>query len=103
MPFPPCEGVQGTVRFWIPRNGFRIPCTVHFLLMELVFWIPIVSGILQAQERFSLIPNSSGKNYEAAGTRIPLHEGRYILQQQHLRETSFWEMINTSLLDKDEP
>ena len=31
-----------------------------FLLMELVIWIPIVGGILQEQERFSLIPNSTG-------------------------------------------
>ena len=27
--FTPFEGVQGSVGFWIPRLGFRIPCTVH--------------------------------------------------------------------------
>ena len=27
--FTPFEGVQGTVGFWIPRLGFRIPCTIH--------------------------------------------------------------------------
>ena len=58
-------------------------CT-SFLLVELVFWIPVISE---------------------AEIRIPLHGGggRYILQQQHLRETLFWEMINMSVLDKDQP
>ena len=32
-----------------------------------------------------------------------LYMGRYILQQQHLRGTSLREMINMSVLDKDEP
>ena len=67
--------------------------------MELVFWIPVISGILQAEESFSLIPNSTTE------IRIPLHGGGggYILQQQHLRETLFWEMINMSVLDEDQP
>ena len=36
-------------------------CT-SFLLVELVFWIPIISGILQAQESPSLIPNYTDRN-----------------------------------------
>ena len=39
-------------------SGFHV--LYMFLLMELVIWIPIVGGILQEQERFSLIPNSTG-------------------------------------------
>ena len=43
---------------WIPDSMY---CT-SFLLVKLVFWIPIISGILQAQERSSLIPNSTDRN-----------------------------------------
>ena len=39
-------------------SGFHV--LYMFLLMELVIWIPVVGGILQEQERFSLIPNSTG-------------------------------------------
>ena len=47
--FAPCKGPQGTVGFWIPHLGFRIPCTVHVFcwwkmfsgFQSLVgFWIP---------------------------------------------------------------
>ena len=76
-------------------------CTC-FLLVELVFCVPIVVGILQAEERFSLIPNSTGKNQEDRNSDS-FTWGRYILQQQHLRETSLRDIINTSVLDKDEP
>ena len=43
---------------WIPDSMY---CT-SFLLVELAFWIPIISGILQAQERFSLNPKSADRN-----------------------------------------
>ena len=45
---------------WIPDFMY---CTC-FLLVELVFWIriPIIRGILRAEESFSLIPNSTGRN-----------------------------------------
>ena len=43
---------------WNPDSMY---CTC-FLLVELVFWISIIRGILQAEERFSLIPNSTGRN-----------------------------------------
>ena len=50
------KGIQGTLRFWIPRLGFRIPGTgFQSLLVKLGFWIPIVSGI---PESLSCISNS---------------------------------------------
>ena len=49
------------VTTWIPDSMY---CT-SFLLVELVFWIPIISGILQAQERFSQIPNSTDRNLDS--------------------------------------
>ena len=42
----PCKGIQGSVGFWTPRRGFRIPGTgFQSLSVELGFWTPIVSGI----------------------------------------------------------
>ena len=61
---------------WIPDSMY---CT-SFLLVELVFWIPIISE---------------------AEIRIPLHGGGG--GGGHLRETLFWEKINTSVLDEDQP
>ena len=42
----PCNGIQDSLRFWIPRRGFWILSTgFHTLSVELGFRIPIVSGI----------------------------------------------------------
>ena len=101
--FAPCEGIQCTVGFWIPRLGFRIPNTVHVfswwnlfsVFQSLVgFWIP--------QEKFSRIPISKGKNQEGRNPES-FTWGRYISQRQHWTEDSLGEMINTIVLDKDEP
>ena len=84
---------------WIPDSMY---CT-SFLLVELVFWIPIISGILQAQERFSLIPNCTDRNPDSFTWGWGGGGRRYILQQQRLRQTLFWEKISMSVLDEDQP
>ena len=44
--FAPCKGIQGSLGFWIPRRGFRIPgAGFQSLSVEVGFWISIVSGI----------------------------------------------------------
>ena len=35
--FALCNGIQGTVGCWIPRLGFRIPCTVHVFAVGTCF------------------------------------------------------------------
>ena len=42
--FAPCEGIQGSLGFWTPRHGFRIPGT-GFQIFFSGTWIPVVSGI----------------------------------------------------------
>ena len=52
----PCKEIQDSLGFWILRCGFRIPgAGFQYLSVELGFWIPIVSGIL---ESLSCIPDS---------------------------------------------
>ena len=75
MRITPCEGIQDSLGFWIPRLGFRIPGTgflnlcqwnldsgfqwlVGFRIPSTVFWIP--------KPR---IADSTGKKF--AGLRIP--------------------------------
>ena len=42
--FVPCEGIKGSLGFWTPRHGFRIPGT-GFQIFFSGTWIPVVSGI----------------------------------------------------------
>ena len=42
--FAPCEGIKGSLGFWTPRHGFRIPGT-GFQIFFSGNWIPVVSGI----------------------------------------------------------
>ena len=42
--FAPCEGIKGSLGFWTPRRGFRIPGT-GFQIFFSGTWIPVVSGI----------------------------------------------------------
>ena len=42
--FAPCEGIEGSLGFWTPRHGFRIPGT-GFQIFFSGTWIPVVSGI----------------------------------------------------------
>ena len=42
--FAPCEGIKGSLGFWTPRHGFRIPGT-GFQIFFSGTWIPVVSGI----------------------------------------------------------
>ena len=82
-------------------SGFHV--LFMLLLVELVVWIPIVNGIFGFNKIFFpgfRIPRAKTRKAEI---QIPFHGGRYILQQQHLTETSLREMINNSVLDKDEP
>ena len=56
----PCEGIQDSPGFWIPCRGFRIPGTgIQFLIVELGFWIPVVSVI---PESMSCIPDSKAQD-----------------------------------------
>lgn len=49
-------GIQGSLGFWIPRQGFRIPGTrFQPLSAELGFWIPVASEI---PDPFSSIQDS---------------------------------------------
>ena len=51
-----CKGIQDSLGFSILRCKFRIPGTgFQSLLVEVVFWIPNVSGIL---DFLSCIPDS---------------------------------------------
>ena len=77
--FAPCEGIKGSLGFWTPRHGFRIPGT-GFQIFFSGTWIPVVSGIpdSKAQDsgfnrqtfprfwiphaKMSKIPNSTFKN-----------------------------------------
>ena len=42
--FAPCEGIKGSLGFWTPRHGFRIPGT-GFQVFFSGTWIPVVNGI----------------------------------------------------------
>ena len=42
--FAPCEGIKGSLGFWTPRHGFRIPGT-GFQIFFSGTWIPVVNGI----------------------------------------------------------
>ena len=42
--FAPSEGIKGSLGFWTPRHGFRIPGT-GFQIFFSGTWIPVVSGI----------------------------------------------------------
>ena len=42
--FAPCEGIKGSLGFWTPLHGFRIPGT-GFQIFFSGTWIPVVSGI----------------------------------------------------------
>ena len=42
--FAPCEGIKGSLGFWTPRHGFRIPGT-GFQIFFSGTWIPVVSVI----------------------------------------------------------
>ena len=49
----PCKGIQDSLGFWISHRGFRIPGSwFQYLSLELGFWIPVVSGILDSLSRF---------------------------------------------------
>ena len=57
----PCERMQDSLGFWIPRCGFRIPGTgFQYLSVEIEFLIAIISGI---PDSLSCIPDS--KNQES--------------------------------------
>ena len=57
----PCERIQDSLGFWIPRCGFQIPGTgFQYLSVEIGFWIAIISGI---PDSLSCIPDS--KNQES--------------------------------------
>ena len=78
---PPCKGIQDSIGFWIPHNGFRIPdIGFQSLSVELGLWIPIICGIPDSlscilysgfqslgfqisQPKYSLIPDSTNKNF----------------------------------------
>ena len=98
--FTPFEGVQGTVGFWIPRLGFRIPCTVHVFVDGTCYldsnrwWDSAGARTVFPDSEFYRQLNQEGRNLDSF---------TYILQQQHVRGTSLREMINMSVLDKDEP
>ena len=71
LSFTPCKGIQGSLGFWNPRWGFRIPGTgFPYLSVELGFWIPIVSSI---PDSLGCIPDSISKIFRDSGIRIPLH------------------------------
>ena len=42
--FAPCEEIKGSLGFWTPRHGFRIPGT-GFQIFFSGTWIPVVSGV----------------------------------------------------------
>lgn len=81
-------------------SGFHV--LYLLLLLELVFWIPIVSGILYSIKNsfshFGFYRQKSGRQKSGF-----LYMWRYILQQQHLTETSLREIIYTIVLDEDQP
>ena len=55
----PCNGIQDSLGFWIPRGGFWILSTgFHTLSVELGFRIPVVSGIPNS---LTCIQDSTGK------------------------------------------
>ena len=82
--FAPCEGIKGSLGFWTPRHGFRIPGT-GFQIFFSGTWIPVVSGIpdSKAQDsgfnrqtfprfwiphaKMSKIPDSTCKNISDSG------------------------------------
>ena len=94
--FTPFEGVQGTVGFWMPRLGFRIPCTVH-VFVDGTCYLDSSRWWDSAGAR-TVYPTTEPGRQESGF----LYMGRYILQQQHLRGTSLRDMINMSE-NKDEP
>ena len=58
--FAPCKGIQDSLGFWISHRGFRIPGSwFQYLSLELGFWIPVVSGILDS---LSCIPDSKDQD-----------------------------------------
>ena len=67
----PCNGIQDSLGFWIPRRGFRILSTgFRALSVELGFRIPIVSGIpdsltciQDSTNKNSPIPDSTSENF----------------------------------------
>ena len=75
----PCKGIQDSLAFWIPCDGFRIPR----------YWIPILcQGNLDSGSnpvvgfwnpwavfliRKSRIPDSTNTKFPDCGIRIPLH------------------------------
>ena len=89
----PCKGIQGTLGFWIPRRGFRIPFT-GFQIFLGGTWIPDSncywdSGFLHLysgfqgpgfripQAKISKIPDTKCKNFPDSGIRIPLHGAKF--------------------------
>ena len=66
-----CKGIQQSLGFRIPHQGFRIPGSwFHCLSVELGFWISILSRILDSM---SCIPDSRSKNFTDFGIWTPLH------------------------------
>ena len=56
----PCKEMKDSLGLWFPRHGFRIPgIRFQSLLVELGFWISIVSGILDS---LRYIPDSKAQN-----------------------------------------
>ena len=76
---PLCKGIVGSLGFWIPHLGFRIPGTgFQSFSVELGFWIPIINGNLDSlkcildskaqdskfhKQNFPCFPNSTVKNF----------------------------------------
>ena len=74
--FASSKGIQDSLGFWIPRQGFRIPGTgFQSLSVELEFWIPIVSGFRIPWAVFRIpkprIPDYTSKNFPDSGIQFP--------------------------------
>ena len=86
------------------NSGF--PCTVHVFC-----WWNLLSGFQSLvvfcripQEKFCRISDSTGKNQKGRNPDSYTWRGdTFYSMQQHLKETSLKEMINTSVLDEDQP
>ena len=63
--FALCKGIQDSLRFWIPRRGFRISGTeFQSFSVEIGFRNPIVSGIPNS---LSFFPDSTSKIFLDSG------------------------------------
>ena len=71
------KAIQDSLVFWIPRRGFQ-DCRSWIsvsVLVELVFWIPIVCGIPDSS---SCVPDSKAQDsrfQKQSFSRIPLNYG----------------------------